>query len=89
MLDKDSLAIFLIGVVIFTIGLNPEFIGYDCRFAVFAQEMLRNGPTFFPTTYDQPYPDYTGASTLMIYLHGKKEGQDYIGKRMKNRARIL
>ena len=68
MLDKDSLAIFLIGVVIFTIGLNPEFIGYDCRFAVFAQEMLRNGPTFFPTTYGQPYPDYPGTSTFLIYL---------------------
>ena len=68
MLDKDSFAIFLVGVVIFTIGLSPEFIGFDCRFAVFAQEMFRNGPTFFPTTYGQPYPDYPGTSTFMIYL---------------------
>jgi 4-amino-4-deoxy-L-arabinose transferase-like glycosyltransferase len=35
---------------------------------MFAQEMLRNGPSFFPTTYDQPYPDYPGTSTFMIYL---------------------
>ncbi len=68
MLDKDSLAIFLISVVIFTIGLSPEFVGFDCRFAVFAKEMLRNGPTFFPTTYGQPYPDYPGTSTFLIYL---------------------
>ncbi len=65
---RDSLVVFLIGVVVFTIGLSPEFIGFDCRFAVFAQEMLRDGPTFFPTTYGQPYPDYPGTSTFMIYL---------------------
>jgi 4-amino-4-deoxy-L-arabinose transferase-like glycosyltransferase len=68
MLNKDSFLIFLTGVVAFTIGLSPEFIGLDCRFAVFAQEMLRNGPTFFPTTYGRPYPDYPGTSTFMIYL---------------------
>ncbi len=66
--NRDSLLIFLISIVLFTVGLNPEFIGFDCRFAMFAQEMLRNGPTFFPTTYDQPYPDYPGTSTFMIYL---------------------
>jgi 4-amino-4-deoxy-L-arabinose transferase-like glycosyltransferase len=68
MLSKDSFLIFLMGVVAFIIGINPGFVGSDCRFAVFAQEMLRNGPTFFPTTYGQPYPDYPGTSTLMIYL---------------------
>jgi hypothetical protein len=66
--NRDSLLIFIIGVVVFTIGLSPEFTGSDCRFAMFAQEMLRNGPTFFSTTYDQPYPDYPGTSTFMIYL---------------------
>ncbi|MBU1056253.1 MAG: glycosyltransferase family 39 protein [Proteobacteria bacterium] len=30
--------------------------------------MLRNGPTFFPTTYGKPYPDYPATGTLMIYL---------------------
>jgi 4-amino-4-deoxy-L-arabinose transferase-like glycosyltransferase len=68
MSNRDSLLIFLIGVVVFTVGLSPEIIGFDCRFAMFAQEMLRNGPTFFPTTYGQPYPDYPGLSTFMIYL---------------------
>jgi 4-amino-4-deoxy-L-arabinose transferase-like glycosyltransferase len=65
---RDSLLIFLIGVVIFTVGLGPEFTGFDCRFAMFAQEMLRNGPTFFPTTYDKPYADYPATSTFLIYL---------------------
>ncbi|MDO8302356.1 MAG: hypothetical protein Q7T18_03850, partial [Sedimentisphaerales bacterium] len=68
MINRDSLLIFLLGVVVFTIGLSPEFIGFDCRFAMFAQEMLRNGPTFFPTTYGQPYPDYPATSTFLIYL---------------------
>jgi hypothetical protein len=68
MVKKDSLLIFFIGVVVFTLGLSPEFLGFDCRFAVFAQEMLRNGPTFFPTTYGQPYPDYPATLTFLIYL---------------------
>jgi 4-amino-4-deoxy-L-arabinose transferase-like glycosyltransferase len=68
MAKRDSVLIFLIGLIAFTIGLSPEFLGLDARFGVFAQEMLRNGPTFFPTTYGQPYPDYPAASTFMIYL---------------------
>jgi 4-amino-4-deoxy-L-arabinose transferase-like glycosyltransferase len=68
MLKKELLLIFFTGVIVFTIGLSPEFIGFDCRFAVFAQEMLRNGPTFFPTTYGNAYPDYHGTSTFLIYL---------------------
>ena len=68
MVNRDSLLIFLMAVVVFTIGLSPEFIGFDCRFGMFAQEMLRNGPTFFPTTYGRPYPDYPGTSTFLIYL---------------------
>lgn len=63
-----SLFIFLAGVLAFAISCRPEFISFDCRFAVFAQEMLRNGTSFFPTTYGEPYPDYPSASTLMIYL---------------------
>ena len=60
--------IFVVGLVIFTVSLSPDIVGFDSRFAMFAQEMLRNGPSFFPTTYDQPYPDYPGTSTFMIYL---------------------
>jgi 4-amino-4-deoxy-L-arabinose transferase-like glycosyltransferase len=65
---RDSLLIFLVGFVIFTFALPPEFIGIQARFALFAQEMLRYGPTFFPTTYQIPYPDYPATSTFAIYL---------------------
>ena len=66
--ERDSLAIFLLGVAVFTVALTPEFINLDARFALFAQEMLRNGPSFFPTTYGVPYPDYPATSTFLIYL---------------------
>jgi 4-amino-4-deoxy-L-arabinose transferase-like glycosyltransferase len=65
---RDSLWIFSLGAIIFTFGLAPEFIGFDARFALFAQEMLRKGPTFFPTVFHTPYPDYPGSSTFLIYL---------------------
>jgi len=67
-LNRDSLAIFFLGSIIFTVALKPEFISIQARFAMFAQEMLRYGPTFFPTTYKIPYPDYPATSTFMIYL---------------------
>lgn len=57
-LNKDSVLIFLVGLAIFTFHLTPEFIGFQTRFALFAQEMFRYGPSLFPTTYDTPYPDY-------------------------------
>jgi 4-amino-4-deoxy-L-arabinose transferase-like glycosyltransferase len=66
--NRHSLAIFALGIVIFTIGLNSEFIGLENRFALFAQEMLRDGPTLFPTTYRVPYPDYPATSTYLVYL---------------------
>jgi 4-amino-4-deoxy-L-arabinose transferase-like glycosyltransferase len=66
--QRDSLVIFLFGFVIFTFALTPEFLRIQARFALFAQEMLRNGPTFFPTTYQIPYPDYPATSTFLIYL---------------------
>ncbi len=50
-------------------------IGFDSRFVVFAQEMLRHGPAFFPTTYGEPYPDYSAFSTLLIYLVSLPFGQ--------------
>ncbi len=65
---KDSLLIFFAGLFIFIIAHSREFTGFNCRFAVFAQEMLSNGPTFFPTTYGKPYPDYPGTSTFLIYV---------------------
>ncbi|MEJ2701390.1 MAG: glycosyltransferase family 39 protein [Sedimentisphaerales bacterium] len=66
--SRCSLAIFAFGVVVFSVGLNSEFIGLQNRFALFAQEMLRHGPSLFPTTYGNPYPDYPVTSTFLIYL---------------------
>lgn len=67
-LNKDSVLIFLVGLAIFTFHLTPEFIGFQTRFALFAQEMFRYGPSFFPTTYGTPYPDYPATATFLIYL---------------------
>ena len=67
-LRRDSLLIFFLGIGIFTIALDGEFISSQARFALLAQEMLRNGPSFFPTTYGSPYPDYPATSTFLIYL---------------------
>jgi 4-amino-4-deoxy-L-arabinose transferase-like glycosyltransferase len=72
---RDSLAIFLCGVFLFAISPMPEFVGFQARFALFAQEMLRHGPTFFPTTYHRPYPDYLATSTFLIYLASLPFGQ--------------
>lgn len=52
-----------------------SIIGFDSRFVVFAQEMLRHGPSFFPTTYGEPYPDYSAFSTWLIYLCSLPFGQ--------------
>jgi len=72
---RDSLLIFAGALLLFTVGLNPEFIGFQSRFGLFAQEMLRFGPSCFPTTYQSPYPDYSGTSTFLIYLVSKLVGQ--------------
>lgn len=50
-------------------------VGFDSRFVLFAQEMLRHGPGFFPTTYGEPYPDYSAFSTWLIYLCSLPFGQ--------------
>jgi 4-amino-4-deoxy-L-arabinose transferase-like glycosyltransferase len=65
---RDSIILFLLGVFIFVLALPPEFIGLQARFAMFGQEMLRNGPSFFPTVYGRPYPDYPAGSVFLIYL---------------------
>lgn len=67
-LKKDSLLIFGFGLILFTIGLSPEFVGFQTRFALFARYMFEHGPTFFPTMYSGPYPDYPATSTFIIYL---------------------
>ena len=65
---RDSLLIFAGALLLFMVGLNHEFIGFQARFGLFVQEMFRFGPSFFPTAYQNPYPDYPGTSTFLIYL---------------------
>jgi 4-amino-4-deoxy-L-arabinose transferase-like glycosyltransferase len=54
---------------------HQTIVGFDSRFVLFAQEMLRHGPGFFPTTYGQPYPDYSAFSTFLIYLCSLPSGE--------------
>jgi 4-amino-4-deoxy-L-arabinose transferase-like glycosyltransferase len=62
-----GLILFLAAVGLFTFAQPArEFIGFEPRFALFAQEMLRSGWTLFPHTYLGPYPDYPGASTWVV-----------------------
>ncbi|TFG70749.1 MAG: hypothetical protein E4H27_05625 [Anaerolineales bacterium] len=72
---RDSLLIFTGALLLFTVGLNPEFIGFQARFGLFAQEIFRFGPSYFPTTYRSPYPDYPGTSIFLVYLVSKLVGQ--------------
>ena len=73
---QQSLALGLLALLLFCAGMYQQAaIGFDSRFVLFAQEMLRNGPSFFPTTYGQPYADYSGLSTLFIWLLSLPFGQ--------------
>ena len=66
---RQSLIAGLLALLLFCAGVYGQApIGFDSRFVLFAQEMLRHGPTVFPTTYGQPYADYTSLSTLFICL---------------------
>ncbi len=66
---RQSLIAGLLAFLVFIAGVYGQApIGFDSRFVLFAQEMLRHGPTVFPTTYDQPYADYSAVSTLFIWL---------------------
>lgn len=65
---KESLYIGLAALFLFTVGLRGQpFVDFDSRFALFAHEMWRHGPAFFPTTYGAPYPDYPATSTFLIW----------------------
>lgn len=78
MSDRNLISAFVVSIVslvIFMIGLQKqEIIGFESRFFLFAQEMWRNGISVFPTTYNQPYPDYTAASTIIIVFVAKLFG---------------
>lgn len=68
-LTRQALCVALAALVLFLLGAQgASVVGFDSRFVLFAKEMLRHGPGFFPTTYGEPYPDYPGASTFLIYL---------------------
>lgn len=59
----------LAALVLFLLGAQGDaFVGFDSRFVLFAREMLRHGPAWFPTTYGAPYPDYPATSTFLVYL---------------------
>lgn len=73
---RQSLGLGLLALVLFIAGnWHQAIIGFDSRFVLFAQEMLRHGPSFFPTTYGQPYADYLATSTLMTWLLSLPLGQ--------------
>lgn len=66
---QQSIGLGVLALLLFIIGnYQQAAIGFDSRFVLFAQEMLRHGPSFFPTTYGEPYPDYSATSTFFIYL---------------------
>ena len=66
---RQSLILGAIALLLFILGNHQEAaIGFDSRFVMFANEMLRHGPGFFPTTYGQPYADYSATSTLLTWL---------------------
>ncbi len=66
---RQSLIAGLLAFLLLMAGVYGQApIGFDSRFVLFAQEMLRHGPTVFPTTYGQPYADYSALSTLFIWL---------------------
>jgi 4-amino-4-deoxy-L-arabinose transferase-like glycosyltransferase len=73
---NEALYLSIMALMLFMFGIwQQPFINFETRFAVFAQEMLRNGLSLFPTTYGQPYPDYPVTSTILIWLFSLPFGQ--------------
>ncbi|KPA88222.1 PMT family glycosyltransferase, 4-amino-4-deoxy-L-arabinose transferase [Pseudomonas asplenii] len=69
-MKKPCLSIFLLSLMVF-MGLQykPAILNYTTRFVDFAEYMLYHGVTLFPIADDlKPYPDYTIANTLLMYL---------------------
>ncbi|WP_051070750.1 ArnT family glycosyltransferase [Pseudomonas asplenii] len=67
---KPCLSIFLLALIVF-MGLQykPAILNYTTRFVDFAEYMLYHGVTLFPIADDlKPYPDYTVANTVLMYL---------------------
>lgn len=73
---RQSAGVGLLALLLFSAGVYQQAaIGFDSRFVLFAQEMLRHGPSVFPTTYGQPYADYSALSTLFIWWLSQPFGQ--------------
>lgn len=73
---RQSFVVGLLALLLFSAGVYQQApIGFDSRFVLFAQEMLRHGPSFFPTTYGQPYADYSSLTTVFIWLLSLPFGQ--------------
>lgn len=73
---RQSLLLGLLALLLMSAGVYSQApIGFDSRFVLFAQEMLRHGPSVFPTTYGQPYADYSALSTLFVWLLSLPFGQ--------------
>lgn len=61
--------VFVLALLSFTLGFcSQEFINFETRFALFAQDVFRHGLKFYPTIYGVPYPDYPALSTWLIYF---------------------
>lgn len=72
----QALCVALAAFVLFLLGAHgAAVVGFDSRFVLFAKEMLRHGPSVFPTTYGEPYPDYPATSTFLIYLLSLPQGR--------------
>ncbi|WP_207882271.1 glycosyltransferase family 39 protein [Pseudomonas sp. 30_B] len=68
-MTRQTLCVALAAFGLFLLGAHgASVVGFDSRFVLFAKEMLRHGPSLFPTTYGEPYPDYPATSTFLIYL---------------------
>ena len=72
---RQSLGLGLLALLLFIVGdWHQAIIGFDSRFVLFAKEMLRQGPSFFPTTYGQPYADYPGTATFFSFVFARLFG---------------
>lgn len=75
-----SWLIFFSCLILFTVSLTQfgscHGLGLEgSRYALFTQEMLRNGLTLFPTVYGQTYSDYTVTQTLLTYVFSLLDGK--------------
>ncbi|AGL84572.1 4-amino-4-deoxy-L-arabinose transferase-like glycosyltransferase [Pseudomonas protegens] len=76
-LQRPCQSIFLIALALFmALQYKPAVLNYTTRFVDFADYMLQHGMTLFPIADDlQPYPDYTIANTVLVYLASLPFGQ--------------